>query len=80
MVLRVKDEQVAWVYALTDETWKMTSGFTVACMLHELVGLSQRVLCYLVALTGVVMMHCGCYVSSRTGSCIPLPDKHQLCY
>ena len=32
MVLRVKDEQVAWVYALTDETWKMTSGFTVACM------------------------------------------------
>ena len=44
MVLRVKDEQVAWVYALTDETWKMTSGFTVTCMLHELVGLSQRVL------------------------------------
>ena len=32
MVLRVKDEQVAWLYALTDETWKMTSGFTFACM------------------------------------------------
>ena len=45
---------------------------------HELVGLSQRVL--FLALTGVVMMHCGFYVSSRTGSCIPLPDKHQLCY
>ena len=44
MVLRVKDEQVAWVYALTDETWKMTSGFTVACMLHELVGLSVAIL------------------------------------
>ena len=57
MVLRVKDEQVAWVYALTDETWKMTSGFTVACMLHELLGLSQRVLFYLVVLTGFVMMH-----------------------
>ena len=80
MVLRVKDEQVAWVYALTDETWKMTSGVTVACMLHELVGLSQRVLFYLFALTGAVTMHCGCYVSSRTGSCIPLPDKHLLCY
>ena len=26
------------------------------------------------------MMHCGFYVSSRTGSCIPLPDKHQSCY
>ena len=67
-------------YALTDETWKMTSGLTVACMLHELVGLSQRVFFYLVVLTGFVMMHCVCYVSSRTGSCIPLPDKHQLCY
>ena len=78
MMLRVKDEQVAWFYALTVETGKMTSGFTFACMLHKLVGLSQRVLVF--ALTGVVRMHCGCYVSSRTGSCIPLPDKHQLCY
>ena len=24
------------------------------------------------------MMHCGFYVSSRTGSCIPLPDKSSL--
>ena len=67
-------------YASNDETGKMTSEFTVACMLHELVGLSQSVLFYLVVLIGLVMMHCGCYVSSRTGSCIPLPDKHQLCY
>ena len=58
----------------------MTSEITVACMLHELVGLSQRILFYLVVLIGFVMMHCGCYVSSRTGSCIPLPDKQQLWY
>ena len=29
---QVKDEQVACFYALTDETRKMTGGFTFACM------------------------------------------------
>ena len=54
----------------------MTREFTVACMLHELVGVSQKVLFTWRFCHDALRLIC----LKQDRKFIPLPDKRQLCY